>query len=64
MHVPSALNCFISVLITVFFVYFDLPNFGEKNFKRSFISKYSKNDHSKEMHVICVIICLVSILFI
>lgn len=34
------------------FVYFDLPNFGEKKFKGIFISEYSKNDHSKEMHVI------------
>lgn len=34
------------------FVYFDLPNFGEKKCKGIFISEYSKNDHSKEMHVI------------
>lgn len=34
------------------FVYFDLPNFGEKKFNGILISEYSKNDHSKEMHVI------------
>lgn len=34
------------------FVYFDLPNFGEKKFNGIFISEYSKNDHSKEIHVI------------
>lgn len=66
-------KCMCPQLWIVLFLYWSLyfcvlgfNDFGEKKFKGIFISEYSKNDHSKEMHVIWIFVCncLMSMLFI
>lgn len=51
---------------SLYFCVLGFNDFGEKKFKGIFISEYSKNDHSKEMHVIWIFVCncLMSMLFI